>query len=528
MNISLTQKSTKNLFKILSKNCNNFVNILVAVFFLLGLMGILHHSMWRDELNPWLIARDTGSILDLFPIIKYEGHPGLWYICLYLLNQIVSNPVAMQLFHLLLATASVYIFVKFSPFTNLQKLLFSFGYLPFYEYLIISRNYAIGILLIFAFCALFPTRKTSYFWLSILLFLLANSNAYCLFISIALGLTLIFEYSLGGRITKSLLASRDNIICSLTIFVLGVISSLVQLIPPSDSTLQGGLDRWMLRFDFQHLAKALCRVWNGYILILVSSDRFLDRIIFASLSLGLIAFSSTLLIRKPVALFFYLLGTMEILAFTYVKLLGSARHYGHLYIVLIVSLWIASYYSKSNFFTQVRTINLLRSFPKVCWRWMSFVKKFKTPFIMIILSAQLIGGIFTFSRDLFVPYSASRETARFIQNQHLEQSFIVGSRDANTSPLCGYLNRKFYYPERQGIGSFVLFNNQRRDVDVAIVLEQVSQLIKQKNTNILLVLNSELKTPRAELRITPLAKFTKSFIHNEKYYLYDVSPAVKT
>ena len=133
-------------------NCvspDSFTGLLVSIFFILGSIGILNHAMWRDEINVWLIARDSASIMELFSNIKYEGHPGLWYICLYLLNQITHNPVIMQIFHLLLATGVIYIFVKLSPFTRLQKVLFCFGYLPFYEYLLISRNYAIGVLLTF-------------------------------------------------------------------------------------------------------------------------------------------------------------------------------------------------------------------------------------------------------------------------------------------------------------------------------------------------------------------------------------------
>src|SRR4028118_1736800 len=159
------------LFKNVSKNENKFVLFFSLIFFFLGLIAILNHSMWRDELNVWLITRDSHSVEELFYNIKYEGHPALWYLCLYLLNQFSSNPVTMQIFHLLISTGLIYIFIRFSPFSKLQKVLFAFGYLPFYEYLVISRNYALGILLIFAFCTLFPTRKKSYLSLSLILFI---------------------------------------------------------------------------------------------------------------------------------------------------------------------------------------------------------------------------------------------------------------------------------------------------------------------------------------------------------------------
>ncbi len=519
------QRNVHKLFNSLSKNNARFTNLLVLLFFTLGLIGILNHSMWRDELNPWLLARDSNSLVELFQNIKYEGHPGLWYICLYVLNQFTHNPVVMQITHLILATGFIYIFLRFSPFSRLQKLLFSFGYLPFYEYLVISRNYAIGILLIFAFCALYDTRKKSYLVLSLLLFLLANTNAYCLFISVALGLALIFEYSLREKLSESLTASRTDLICSLTVFILGIVSSLAQLIPPADSSLQGGLSGWTLHFDLRHLAKALVRIWNSYIVILIPGDSNIEVVFFTVLALGLFVFTSTLLLRKPVAFFLYVFGTLEIISFTYVKFLGSARHYGHLYILLIVSLWIASYYSPSNLFFQ--TLPTWQRFQKLSMPWLKFVEKYKTTFIIVILSTQLAAGIVAFSRDLFIPYSASRAVSRYIQSQQLDKIFIVGSRDATISPLCGYLNRKIYYPERQGLGSFVVFNSQRKEVDAVAVLEQVSQLINQQNhINILLILNDELKTSRADLRVSPLSKFTKTFIFNEKYYLYEVTPAV--
>jgi hypothetical protein len=483
--------------------------------------------MWRDELNPWLVARDSHSFVELFQNIKYEGHPGLWYLCLYGLNQLTHNPIAMKLAHLILALGFIYIFLKFSPFTRLQKLLFSFGYLPYYEYLLVSRNYAIGILIIFTFCAAYNTRKNSYIVLSLLLFLLSNSNAYCLFLAVALGMTLIFEYSIQKQLGIEILANRSNIIFSLIIFILGIASSLAQLIPPADSTLQGGLAKWTLRFDIEHLTRTIIRIWNSYIVILIPGKSLLEVIIFTGLSLGLFLFASTLLIRKPIALFLYIFGTLEILVFTYIKFLGSARHYGHLYILLIVSLWIGSDYPNSNFFLHLLTARA-RSLQKLSSIWLKFVNPYKSTFITLILSAQLMAGIVAFGRDLIVPYSASRAAANYIQSQQLNTMFIVGSRDATISPLCGYLNRKIYYPERQGLGSFVLFNRQRKDVDATAVLETVSQLIQNNPTTLLLILNEELKTSRADLSISPLSKFTNSFIFNEKYYLYKVSPVVKT
>ncbi len=74
---------------------------------------------------------------------------------LFLVSRITSSPLGMQVLHLIIATCSVYVFLKYSPFTRTTKLLFIFGYFPCYEYAVLSRSYALGVLGLFSFCALF-------------------------------------------------------------------------------------------------------------------------------------------------------------------------------------------------------------------------------------------------------------------------------------------------------------------------------------------------------------------------------------
>lgn len=500
-----------------------FQRLSLLFFFCLGLVGILNHAMWRDELNGWLIARDSQSLGDFWGNVKYEGHPLLWYLCLALLNQLTHNPVAMQVFHLLVATGAAALFICFSPFTRWQRTLFIFGYLPIYEYLSISRNYAIGMFTCFLFCTVYEGRKKSYLGLSAILALMANTNAYCLLIAVALGLTLAVDYRWDSRRTRERNASLRDILLSLSIFAVGSIISVATLIPPADSTLQGGVNQWMFQLDFPRLAQAITRIWNSYILVLVPGDsRPLDVSLFAILSLGLFGFVLTWLIRKPVALGFYTIATAEIVLFTYLKFLGSPRHYGHLYIILIISLWLASYYKESDFLVNL-IFKISGKRQKIFEGWIRFVSQYKSTFFTVILSAQLVAGIVSFSRDLMVPYSASRETAHYIKTHQLDSLFILGSEDFAVSPLSGYLNRKIYYPEIQKLGSFVLFNSQRKAVDTAEILEQARQLSQEKK-DILMVLNSEIDPLDATSGVTQLAKFTKGLIYNEKYYLYLMKP----
>src|SRR5438094_4459713 len=151
---------------------------ITAVFFVIALIGILNHEMWRDELHCWLIARDSHSFAQLYQNRSYDGHPLLWYALLYILTWFTANPVAMQVLLLILAAGSVYLFNRFSNFTVLQKVLFSFGYYSIYEYSIIARSYSLGFFLVISFCSLYVNRGRNVAWLFLVLILLANTSVF--------------------------------------------------------------------------------------------------------------------------------------------------------------------------------------------------------------------------------------------------------------------------------------------------------------------------------------------------------------
>ncbi|MGA1621248.1 MAG: hypothetical protein ACO36E_00810 [Synechocystis sp.] len=485
---------------------------------LLGLLAVLNHAMWRDEVNGWLIARDSLNFSDFWQNIRYEGHPILWYGCLWLLNQLTPNPLAMQLFHLVLALTAIAIFLRYAPFSRLQKTLFVLGYLPFYEYLIISRNYAFGMLGLFTFCAMFPRRRTTYLPLAVALALMASSNAYALMISFCLAIALVGEWLGRKPLQISLTAPPWDRGVSLLIYAVAVGLSVWMLMPPGDSTLQGGADQWFFQGDFHRFNQAMSRIWNSYILILVPGDaRPLDVGVFSFLSVIILLIFSLFLSDYPVVLGFYLLASGGILLFTYLKFLGSARHYGHLYLVLITAYWLSHDYSPVSFIPKVSPPG---------WQSLSrWSKRFAPPLLTLILTTQLIAGLVGYIRVVTLPYSASRATAAYLQQAGLDQLPLIGSEDFAVSPISGYLNAPIYYPEIQKKGSFVLFNQDRTVVDDAEILAQVNQQLTPPGSSpVILILNHPLdenSTP-LNLHITPLKEFRRSFIGNEQFYLYQL------
>jgi hypothetical protein len=65
---------------------------LVGAFFAIAAATIFRHEMWMDELNTWNVVRDSTGLRALFANMHLEVHPALWYLLLYPLTRLTSDP----------------------------------------------------------------------------------------------------------------------------------------------------------------------------------------------------------------------------------------------------------------------------------------------------------------------------------------------------------------------------------------------------------------------------------------------------
>ncbi|HEX5708379.1 MAG TPA: hypothetical protein VFX96_13835, partial [Pyrinomonadaceae bacterium] len=234
-----------------------FAFALTAAFASVALFTALRHEMWRDELQAWLIASGSGTFAELVWNMRYDGHPPLWYLLLYAASRVTSDPLAMKLLHVSVATASVLIFARRAPFTRLQKTLFAFGYFPLYEYAAISRNYALGVLCLFAFCAAYraSASEKNYFVLSLMLALLANTSAYGLMIALAFAVMLAYELWRARGDGRALLKAKwRELLAAAVVFATGVGVSAAQILPPADG---GNIIGWRFYGSLTDVANVL-------------------------------------------------------------------------------------------------------------------------------------------------------------------------------------------------------------------------------------------------------------------------------
>ena len=490
---------------------STFTGLVVLLFLVVSGITISRHEMWRDEFQPWSVARESTGIQNLYENALYDGHPGLWYISLHMLSRIYDNPVMMQIFHLLVAAGTVYIFVKFAPFPRLWRILFAFGYFSLYEYTVISRNYGIGIFLIFCFCAAFKKgRDKNFILLFSILALLLQTNLFGFMTAISLALMMIFECVYDRDMRTSLVKRKSELILGLIVFGLGAYISIYWMIPPADS---GAHISWYMEIDRSRAIRTISRIWRSYFPIFRLRHNFWNTNILpentlsALLSVFLLLFAGSLFVRKPVVFILFSVGTLGYLAFLYTKHPGYMRHYGHLYIMFIVSLWLANHYDHIKLKSRA-----------VC-KLAEFGAKYKYRLVSIILSAQLLAGIGACSIDLLYPFSASKNAAIFIKENQLDNTEIIGHIDYAITPLAVYLDRKIYYPRGDRYGSFIVFDKKRLvDISEPQLLAKADELLLENKKDVLIILNRSLKTKADS--VVKLKEFTESIVDDEKYYLY--------
>lgn len=487
-----------------------------VVFLLVCGYGAAHHEMWRDEIQAWLLARDSASVFELFANMKYEGHPALWHLCLMPLSRISASPIMMQVFHLIIAAATVFLFTRYAPFNRLHKFLFAFGYFALYEYAIVARNYALGVLLITIFCILYRERYKRFLWIGIVLILLAHTSVHALIVTIAIGFALMCEYLYFSCYKKEELAENKRYIwIGFALIGFGIVTSVLQLKPPADYGFAVG---WHFKFEIQRVfnfikiitqamlpsPRAAMGFWGSHQL---NSYEF-----FQSIRLPLcylIVFWCVIrFLKRPTALFIYLIATVGLLAFFYVKHGGGIRHHGFLFITFVLTSWI--YYDCPEINFPFSSISLLA-------QW------FFGPIFIVILAFHFLGGITAIPMDIEHIFSNGKRTAEYIKAQGRQDMLMVGHGDPQVSTVVGYLEKdQIYYPRGSRFGSFVRWDKARTgSVSNRDVVKEAKMLSTQNSQDVLIIMSGALNVSQIEeYQLTLLEKFTGSTVGDEGFHLY--------
>jgi hypothetical protein len=493
-----------------------------ALFILLIVVNVirtLRHAMWRDELHSFMLALDSSSLWSLLLKLKYFGHPGLWYILVWVVTRVTSDPTWMQVMHIGLAIGVWIIIYWWSPFSRLEKILLLLSYFLFWEYFVISRNYVLIALTAFAFIALRERQPRLEFILWLLLGLLANVHVFGAIWSMVLAAMLAME---GIR-------RRSASVAGAAVYLILLVFAIATMLPAADFSAHRAVGFSVSGFDLTvpfgafvplrpHLiwdaiefiahpeTANIPQFWNsnpvGGFVALAHADT--NHPVRLALVFAVPIAACWLIARDPLLVLEFALVYLGILLFQNIwDFPGRARHHGVVFLASIGTAWTAR----------------LRHSPAI---WSSWV-------LGALLIVNACGGVLTLASELR-PFSEGYNAAAWIKQNDLADTFLIGSRDAQTSTVAGYLGRPIYYLECECRGTFVVWNDKRfqsllspeefgRRLTKAVALAGQHDAILIRNRPVTV---EELTSGAPNLSVALLKSFTDAPI-DENFWIYRVS-----
>jgi hypothetical protein len=484
-------------------------------FSLLSVVGVLNHELWMDEAHHWLIARESTSVVNLFYNMRYEGHPALWNLLLYIITRFTHNPLSMQLLNVFISISAVYVFLRYAPWSKTFKTLFILGYFTLYEYTVISRNYALVMLFLYLIVTLFSQPKKDFFKLGCLLFLLSNTHLFGFIISCAFIISIFIHYSLyPDRQTDQ----KKRLVPGALVFSIGAVCSFLQFVPPSDSPFIGTFSSLIDLKHFGTVAASFLKAfmpipdvfqyhyWNTNIVVSFSKG-------FSSLASLILAFVPlVLLIRRPASLSFFYLSATGILLFIYATGMGSVRYFGFLYFLLITALWLAMSEPEHSWYNKFKLTALINKLDT----------KISKQIIMTCLVLQVIGGVMAYTLDLQKPFSTGKNVADYIKNNGYNGYSLV-TFNPPTPAICSYLENSVYQLNTQTVGTYMHWASDYEIINEDRLLIRAVEYAKTNGKGNLLIAYLPIQ-PRSDIahHFELLKSFENSVIRNENFWLYKI------
>jgi hypothetical protein len=289
------------------------------------------------------------------------------------------------------------------------------------------------------------------------------------------------------------------------------------MIPPPGSWVKPPIRH----LDIDLVKQVLATLWLSYVPIPSNAMHFWETNIIASLNtqviLSVVLFLFFLLafIKKPLIAIFYGAATLGPFLFFYTMYIGHLRHYGHLFIALVICFWLYSHYPEYKIPNRLleKIAVLLQKVSVYCF--------------VFILILQVIAGLYACVCDWKYPFSASKEVAEYLVKEKLAQKPIIGCLDYPASAVAARLDTPIYYPQNDRFETYLIFDGMRekslRQYGLTqefkdIMLEKSYDYMLKKKEDVVLLFSFVIT--QTKYPIIPLRTFTASIQNDETYALY--------
>jgi hypothetical protein len=450
---------------------------LIALLLYIAIVVVLeaHHEPWRDEADPWLLARDA-DFVTFFHRMGLSGTPGLWHTMLVPLARTGSPYSSQAVLHVIIAICAAAIILWRAPFPIALRIALIFSYYLSYEYSVIVRSYALGVLLLFCVAALYPRRYDKPVLWGLLVALLANTNTHSLIIAAMIG---------AGYVLDGVLR-RERWIAGAAVMLIGGLAAAAQVYPPPDAIARAGV----LLYTPEAVPRALSAAF-------FPSFPFSGSALAGVAVIAVVAFS----LRKDRVALLVLCGAYAGLAYLFIyKWVGGFRHTGFVLLVIVYVLW-----------TSAANAPLTRR---------------SRLFAYLMLGVTLIVSIcatFRISQlEIKYAFSGAEEMAGFIHQARLESLPIAAHSETTTSALCPWIPHPFWYAGSQRLGTFTMWDRQfERGLEVTYPDAVENAKRHFAGTDYLLLLNVEMPNPASNGFALLHQTSVPVFAHpDERFWLY--------
>ncbi len=189
--------------------------------------AVSRYQPWEDEGRAWMDARECGFFDLTFHILRYEGHPAVWYWILWPITRLHAPFVAINWISATFAAAAVYLLLRFAPFPFWLRALLPFSFALAYEDAVVARSYCLFPLLGFWIAHLYRQPERRPIRMAIALALLANLSVHGTLVALA------FAIAYAWKLRRSAALDRSCWIAA-CIFAASVLFVAVCIWPPKD------------------------------------------------------------------------------------------------------------------------------------------------------------------------------------------------------------------------------------------------------------------------------------------------------
>jgi hypothetical protein len=439
---------------------------LTAVFILLTLPRLLAHELWRDEAWLWLVVSESKSLSDLFAALARSGQGYLFPLLCYGVRQAFSSPIGLQGLQLAVASAGVWVFARHAPFSRAVKVVLLLGYFPFYEYAVLSRHYALGMLLLWVACAA-ARRAGRELVLGAALALLCQTTVYGYIVALAVAAG--WWSASRGRGTNR----ASGRVAGMALAAAGAALGLAQLVPKAGTSFAPG---WHLVWEAPRAQATLRLPWRALVPLPPLRTQFwnvngLDSwpLLESFLGVAVLILAFAVLWPRRAALVTFAVGSSGLLAFSYLKLLGALRHQGHFWLLLIASLWLAGGWPESP--------------PRRSWR---------SAVLVGLAVCQVGAALFASLVDWREPFSNGPAAAAILRRAGLEDELLLGHREPPAASVALALGRPLYAPSRRVFTTHPDWGPEQREMADPELRCVTRALAGERKRDVVLVLNHAL------------------------------------